>query len=352
MQLPGARTTRLVSKGAKLRNPSGPALFAEAMQVEQDVLLVDGFEADGSGEDGAVCLTGARIGGRLDLTGARLRNLGGEHGGRIALNAGRLAVGGDIRGYNVTCQGQLCLDNAEVAGSIHLEEARLSDPAGWPLTCQHLKAHEVVLLTSEPIKGADLRHARIDLLRDEPGKWPEKLRLDGLSYSALEPPPPGTRGQRQGWLDRDDYRPQPYEKLASLYRQLGNDSEAREVLLAKQKRHREGLGPIQKAWGYLQEFTVGYGYKPSYAVLWLIALLAVGTLAFGLQHPAPVHASHPAFVPLIYTLDLLLPVIDFGQQNEFTPHGTQAWLAYGLIAAGWILATTIAAGITRALRRQ
>jgi hypothetical protein len=30
----------------------------------------------------------------------------------------------------------------------------------------------------------------------------------------------------------------------------------------------------------------------------------------------------------------------------------QAWLAYGLIAAGWILAITIAAGITRALHRQ
>lgn len=51
-------------------------------------------------------------------------------------------------------------------------------------------------------------------------------------------------------------------------------------------------------------------------------------------------------------LDLLVPVIDFGQQSQFSPHGPLAWLAYGLIAAGWILATTIAAGITRTLRRQ
>ena len=75
-------------------------------------------------------------------------------------------------------------------------------------------------------------------------------------------------------------------------------------------------------------------------------------LAFTLHHPPPIHSSHPPFTPVIYTLDLLLPVIDFGQQNEFSPQGLQAWLAYGLIAAGWILATTIAAGITRALRRQ
>jgi hypothetical protein len=336
----------------KLAHCSGPALFAEAMQVEQDVLLGGGFEADGSGEDGAVCLTGARIGGRLDLTGAQLRSRGDEQGGQVALNAGRLAVGGDILGNSVTCQGKVCLDNAEVAGSIHLKEAWLSDSAEWQLTCQHLKAHEVVLLTSEPIKGVDLRHARIDLLRDDPEKLPERLRLDGLTYSALEPP--GTSKQRQGWLDLDPcgYRPQPYEQLASWYRQLGNDSEARKVLLAKQRRRRRGLGPIPKAWGYLQDFMVGYGYVPWFAVLWLIALLAVGTLAFSIQHPAPVHDPHPAFVPLIYTLDLLLPVIDFGQRNQFNPHGAWAWLAYGLIAAGWILATTVAAGITRALRRQ
>ena len=124
------------------------------------------------------------------------------------------------------------------------------------------------------------------------------------------------------------------------------------MLLAGQRRRRESLGPIPKAWGYLQDFTVGYGYRPWYSVLWLTALLIVGTVAFSLQHPSPVHSPHPDFIPLIYTLDLLLPVIDFGQEHEFIPHGLQTWLAYGLIAAGWILATTIAAGITRALRRQ
>jgi hypothetical protein len=100
----------------------------------------------------------------------------------------------------------------------------------------------------------------------------------------------------------------------------------------------------------VQDCTVGYGYRPWYAVLWLIALLTVGTVVFTLGQPPPLDSSHPAFVPVIYTL--LLPVVDFGQQDEFSPHGLQAWLAYSLIAAGWILATTIAAGITRALRRE
>lgn len=351
MHMPGARMISLNCPGAKLRNCSGPALFAKAMQVEQDVLLSDGFEADGSGQDGSVCLVGARIGGQLNLISARLLNRD-EHPGNVALNAARLAVAGDILGNSLTCCGEMRLDDADVAGSVHLEGAHLSDSAEWPLTCQRLKAHELVLLTAEPIEGADLRQAHIDLLRDDPTTWPRKLKLDGLSYGVLEPS--GTGEQRQGWLARDaDYRPQPYEQLASQYRQLGNDSEARNVLLAKQRRRRESLRrPIPKAWGYLQDFTVGYGYKPEIAALWLIALLAVGTLAFTLHHPPPIHSPHPAFTPVIYTLDLLLPVIDFGQQNEFSPQGARAWLAYGLIAAGWILATTIAAGITRVLRRQ
>jgi uncharacterized protein YjbI with pentapeptide repeats len=352
IHMPGVRTVRLECDGAKLQNCSGPAMFAEAIQVEQDVLLKDGFEADGLGQDGAVCLVGASIGGRLDFTGAVLINRGDGRGSNPALNGSRLAVGGDIVGDKLTCQGELCLENAQITGSIQFRGADLSEPTGWPLVCRRLKAQELVLLTAESIGGVDLRHAHIDLLRDEPVRWAKSLRLDGLSYDVLAPP--GTSKQRRKWLalDEDGYRPQPYEQLASLYRKLGDDSGARDVLLAGQRRHRESLGPILKAWGYLQDGTVGYGYKPWYAMLWLIALLTVGTVAFTLGQPPPLDSSHPAFMPVIYTLDLLLPAVDFGQQDEFSPHGLQAWLAYSLIAAGWILATTIAAGITRALRRE
>jgi hypothetical protein len=48
-----------------------------------------------------------------------------------------------------------------------------------------------------------------------------------------------------------------------------------------------------------------------------------------------------------------LPVTDLGQRRAYAPPpGWSQWLMYGLIIVGWILATTIAAAITRALRRQ
>jgi hypothetical protein len=54
----------------------------------------------------------------------------------------------------------------------------------------------------------------------------------------------------------------------------------------------------------------------------------------------------------MYTLDLLLPIVDLGRQNALNPSGATQWFSYFLVAAGWILATTIAAGIARVITRR
>jgi hypothetical protein len=51
-------------------------------------------------------------------------------------------------------------------------------------------------------------------------------------------------------------------------------------------------------------------------------------------------------------MDLLLPIIDFGQERAYIPVAAAQWAAYTLVLAGWILATTIAAGVTRSISRQ
>ena len=87
--LPGAHIGgHLDCTGAQLRNDSGPALYADSLQVDQAMFLRDGFTATGSGDDGAVRLAGAHIGGHLDCTGANLRNDSGP-----ALDAYSLQVG-------------------------------------------------------------------------------------------------------------------------------------------------------------------------------------------------------------------------------------------------------------------
>jgi len=59
----------------------------------------------------------------------------------------------------------------------------------------------------------------------------------------------------------------------------------------------------------------------------------------------------PHWNPALYALDLLLPVIDLGQDNAWREVGTGQWVASALILLGWMLATTAAAGASRLLRR-
>lgn len=153
--------------------------------------------------------------------------------------------------------------------------------------------------------------------------------------------------------DREGYVPHAYEQLTAAYRRIGDDRAARQVQLAKQRRHRATLAWYGRLWGHVQDATVGYGFHPLRACVWLVSLLAVGTVAYSLHHPPPLKADEaPRFNALFYTLDLLLPVISFGQEGAFAPRGWYQSLSYALVIAGWILATTVFAGVTRTVNRQ
>jgi hypothetical protein len=222
------------------------------------------------------------------------------------------------------------------------------------LWAEQLEAKELMLQTVQPADGTvDLHDARIGVLHDDPAAWPAAVRLEGLRYESLDPALSGD--QRLGWLSRDagGYVPSAYEQLAAMYRRLGRGEQARVIQLAKQRRRRPTLSPAARVWSYLQDWTVGYGYRPGRAAAGLILLWAVGSLAFSLHHPPPTAGADPrTFQPVIYTLGLLMPVIDFQQEDTFTPQGAQSWLAFVLIAAGWILTTTVAAAILRGLRGE
>jgi hypothetical protein len=199
----------------------------------------------------------------------------------------------------------------------------------------------------------DLRQAQVGTLRDEITAWPAALHLDGLSYDDLSPQLGAE--QRLAWLARipQRFQPQPYEQLASYYRKIGHDDEARRVLLVRHRLHRSTLSPAGKAWGIVQDVIAGYGYRPWLAGVWLLGLLIAGTGYFATYHPQPLTPGKgPDFNAFAYTLDLLLPIINLGQQNTWNPHGTGQVIAYTLIICGWVLAIALVAGITRTLTRN
>jgi len=49
--------------------------------------------------------------------------------------------------------------------------------------------------------------------------------------------------------------------------------------------------------GWLQDVTVGYGYQPSRAALWLLALLVIGTASSRARIRASPGRPPPAFNP-------------------------------------------------------
>ena len=307
-------------------------------------LILTGMQAAGE-----VSMRTAHVGTRLLLQRAHIENPGGT-----ALRLSGVEVASDVFGDDLTVYGMIRAQGARIGG-INLAGARLFNPGSVALDAEAMQVTRgISLLPAEPIQGSvSLSHARTGVLRDDPRTWPDEMRLGGLSYAALEPQLPAR--QRLNWLarDPDGYSLQPYQQLAALYADIGQPGQARQVLYAAERRHRAVMSVPGRAWSLLQDVTVGYGYRPARAAVWLAALLLIGSLIYGAAPPAPFASSAaPHFNPVIYTLDLLLPVVDLGQKHAYNPAGLQQWFSYLLTAAGWILATTIATSIARIITRR
>jgi hypothetical protein len=296
-----------------------------------------------------VRMVGTTVAGSVDLDDARLHDRDGS-----ALDAENLTVGSDVRAMRLQTRGRLNLRGARIPGQLNLAYADLAHPEGIALRASNATIGELWLRSAHPVRGAvNLRGARLDLLHVAPDILPAMIRLDGLTYGTLTPHEPAEKRLPMLQRDQDGYVPFAYEQLTSAYRRIGDADAARTVQLAKQRRHRTTLPTYARLWGHIQDATVGYGFRPMRAAAWLVSLLAVGSIAFALHHPSPLKPDEsPDFNAVFYALDLLLPIIDFGQESAFSPTGWHQALSYVLIITGWILATTVAAGITRTVSRQ
>ncbi|MFF7486263.1 membrane-associated oxidoreductase [Streptomyces luteogriseus] len=326
-----------------------PPTGQPALQLNH-VTVGDGLSAPGLRTRGEVRLTGASVAGSIDLNGARLH----AGAGGVALDAETLTVQGNALLREADVLGWIGLRGARIAGRLDLSHARLANPGDAALRASSCAIGELWVCKGPPMEGTlNLRRAQVDVLFLEPETVPGEVLLNSLVYTSLTPHEPAER--RLAMLERDGegYVPHAYEQLTAAYRRIGDDPAARLVQLAKQRRRRGTLPWYGRLWGLAQDATVGYGFRPLRAAGWLASLLVIGSLAYALHHPAPLKADEaPQFNPVFYTLDLLLPVISFGQEAAFAPTGGYQWLSYALVLTGWILATTVVTGITRTVSRQ
>ncbi|MFF3935868.1 membrane-associated oxidoreductase [Streptomyces phaeofaciens] len=335
----------LFLEGVEITAEPGPRPVLQLHQIS----VADDLCARGLRARGAIRLDGATIAGSLDLEDADL-----AHPGGFVVEAEAVEIGANLLARRLRAEGRIDLRGARIPGRVDLLDARLSNPGGTALRASSCVIGEFWLRRGPRVEGMlNLRRAEINQLDVEPEMLPDQVRMLDLTYTFLTPHEPPER--RLPMLERDGegYDPHAYEQLTAAYRRIGDDQAARLVQLAKQRRRRSTLPWYGQVWGHLQDAAVGYGFRPLRAAGWLLSLLAVGSLVFAGHHPPPLkRAESPEFDPVFFTLDLLLPVISFGQEGAFAPTGGYRTLAYVLVVTGWILATTVVAGVTRTVSRQ
>ncbi|MFJ2562339.1 MULTISPECIES: oxidoreductase [unclassified Streptomyces] len=361
-------TDLLLSQAVVHRDRAGRSIAADGMTVGQDL------QAELLESYGEFSLRSAKIGVSLSLRGARLAN----PRERFALNAPQLTVertlyltpagvGGPLSGVTPArgtriqpfeCRGGVRLDDGRFGDAVDLERARFTLTDEQVLSLRRVQTPELRFLGEPPPRGQVLLSgARVVTLVDRASSWPGpgSLHMGGFVYENLVPRGPFPLAERLDWVAAAtaEYNPEPYERLAAVLREAGEDVDAREVLLAKQRRRRETLPLAAKLVGYVQDWAVAYGYRPGRAAVWMAVLWAAGSLAFARLGPPPADpGGHPEWNPALFALDLLLPFVDLGQADQWQLRGGWQWLAAALIVVGWILATTVAAGATRLLRRN
>lgn len=378
--------------GAQLTgaDSDGTALFADRLKAGGGVFLNSGFSAAG-----AVRLPAAIITGELNCSGARLT--GSDSNGH-ALVAADLRVTGEVllsEGFSATAA--VYLESAQVGEDVYLTSAKLAGENKVAFGASRARIGGTLRWKpAEQVRGqVNLEGASAGQLEDDwstgrpNGCWPAdgRLRLDGFTYDRFGGDQQATVGQRLEWI-RSQYQPhagagrpafaaQPYEQLATVYRQAGHDTQARHVAIARRADLRKygHLDPYRKASNWLLDKTIKYGYQTwragaalaaLYVAAWMLAILAqhlqliVPVADVSGLHPVPsanlCTATYPCFYPAGYAADTVVPIINVHQAQYWGPNGhapwgwawvSGTWIATGL---GWALATLLVAGYTGLVR--
>ena len=376
---------QLVCTGASLRNDSGPAMDANGLQADQGMYLRGGFTAIGAGASGAISLASAHVGGQLDCTGASLRNDSGP-----ALNADGLQADqgmylrGGFTAIGAGASGALSLAIARL-GRLDCTGASLRNDSGPALNANSLQVDQSMLLRGEfTATGAgdgvavDLADAQVrGTLEFDPAQLKHatdpqgRFAVDGLTYAGVPEPISARDWLRLLRNGTRGYAAQPYQQLAAAYRALGDERQAREILMAQRDDQLARTHPRwpEQWWGRVTKVTLGYGYQPWRALLFLTGVVALScllTIVLG-SHGALAQTSNTATPGHSCTvlqqasvgLDLNLPIgksvaRDRCDLAEDSASVTAAWLT----AAGWVLqllawvfAALFVAGFTSAVRK-
>jgi hypothetical protein len=314
----------------------------------------------------------SRLGVRGRIYGETLRLIGGEFG-TVAISA-----------TAEPSSPSFDTDSVKISRDCHaggIREVRITDSTiGGDLTIRDLA--ETLSLSNVEVKGTlsvDLGTAarEVDIRYDhvQVRKYEDRLadlaavrqiELDGLHYGELTQWDDEV-SNRKRWLMAQPQVPFPlssWRQMAAQLRRRGRFEGAREILIQAETARRASLssGTMSRAWSWIVRNTTGYGWE-----LWRIGLCAVLLVLSGsvvaqfawdhgiLVAKSPV-SSRVEFNPVVYALDLALPIIKLDHAALWVPSG-RGWdgalvqIYFWLhTLAGWVVATLFVIGFTSLAR--
>ncbi|WP_329793123.1 hypothetical protein V1227_14700 [Lentzea sp. DG1S-22] len=248
--------------------------------------------------------------------------------GVVTLNIVDLHVGGGIflmRGCQVTDSGD---------GQLVLRQGRFRSP-GAALDLRHVRVGKELLMPLDGIEG--------------------RVQLEGLVYEGL--PRDATVDELLTLLSTRTpyYSTQPWVQLAAAHSAAGHERDVRRIRIAAQRDlHRRGQLPRWgRTWHLVRGVTVGHGYRPGLALVWLAGVLAVSVGVVLLSDA--VRCSTVEQVG--YALNVATPLVkvDAARCTVDAASGAgrfvlaSTWLPQAL---AWAFATLFVAGFTGLVRRN
>jgi hypothetical protein len=325
------------------------ALLANNVRTGGGLFLNSGFQADGGGDGGTVRLSGAVIGGPVNLGTARLVNPDGP-----ALIADYLRTDGNVmfnQGFHAEGEkdtGTIRLVGAVIGGRLSFEDGQAVAvrPGALALNISRVQVAGDVLFPVSFVAG--------------------QVLLSGFEYQLIR------RASVPEVLDllakrTNHYASQPYHQFAATHLATGNERDARRINIAAQRDllRRGRLDFWARTWNRLTGLVLGYGYRPSRALLWWAGMVALAVvLVVGLAGPAGLvtEGAHGVRCGIVNQLGLALnaatPLVKpAGQLDCRLDSGTAlgdllAVADWVIQALSWAFVTLFVAGFTGLVRKN